>query len=100
MDEAVQATQAVIDQTRKVKQGLLQQLLTRGIGHTRFKQTEIGEIPVEWEALTANELLKKGYLKVIQDGKITAPSTPETHEFGSQGVPFIAASNVMEEGDN
>jgi type I restriction enzyme S subunit len=49
VDEAIQATQAVIDQTRKVKQGLLQQLLTRGIGHTRFKQTEIGEIPEEWE---------------------------------------------------
>ncbi|TFH42365.1 MAG: restriction endonuclease subunit S, partial [ANME-2 cluster archaeon] len=49
VDDAIQATQAVIDQTRTVKQGLLQQLLTRGIGHTRFKQTEIGEIPEEWD---------------------------------------------------
>jgi len=49
VDDAIQATQAVIDQTRKVKQGLQQQLLTRGIGHTRFKQTEIGEIPDEWD---------------------------------------------------
>lgn len=48
VDEAIQGTQAVIDQTRKVKQGLLQRLLTRGIGHTRFKQTEIGEIPESW----------------------------------------------------
>ena len=38
----------MIDQTQKVKQGLLQELLTRGIGHTEFKKTEIGEIPVEW----------------------------------------------------
>jgi len=30
VDEAIASTQAVIDQTRKVKQGLLQQLLTRG----------------------------------------------------------------------
>jgi len=49
VDEAIRATQAVIDQTCKVKQGLLQQLLTRGIGHTRFKQTEIGEMPEGWE---------------------------------------------------
>ena len=38
VDEAIQATQAVIEQTRRVKEGLLQDLLTKGIGHTRFKQ--------------------------------------------------------------
>ncbi len=58
VDEAIQATQAVIDQTRKVKQGLLQQLLTRGIGHTRFKQTEIGEIPESWEVVAGKHLFR------------------------------------------
>lgn len=57
VDEAIQATQAVIDQTRKVKQGLLQQLLTRGIGHTRFKQTEIGQIPESWEVVALDDLV-------------------------------------------
>lgn len=56
VDDAIQATQAVIDQTRRVKQGLLQQLLTRGIGHTRFKQTEIGEIPEVWDWLILSEV--------------------------------------------
>lgn len=46
--EAIAATRAVIEQTRKVKQGVLERLLTKGIGHTRFKQTEIGEIPEGW----------------------------------------------------
>ena len=49
VDEAIQATQAVIEQTRRVKEGLLQELLTKGVGHTRFKKTPIGEIPEEWE---------------------------------------------------
>ncbi len=44
VDEAIAATRAVIEQTKKVKQGVLERLLTKGIGHTRFKQTEIGEI--------------------------------------------------------
>jgi type I restriction enzyme S subunit len=57
VDDAIQATQAVIDQTYKVKQGLLQQLLARGIGHTRFKQTEIGEIPEKWEISTISSHL-------------------------------------------
>ena len=56
VDNAIQATQAVIDQTRRVKQGLMQQLLTRGIGHTRFKQTEIGEIPEEWKIHSLEKL--------------------------------------------
>lgn len=58
VDEAIQATQAVIEQTRRVKEGLLQDLLTRGLpGHTRFKQTEIGEIPEGWEVRSVGELL-------------------------------------------
>lgn len=57
VDEAIQATQAVIDQTRRVKEGLLQDLLTRGIGHTRFKPIpnwttgripELTSIPDAW----------------------------------------------------
>ena len=52
VDEAIQATQKVIEQSEKVKQGLLQELLTKGIGHTEFKKTEFGEIPVEWEKMS------------------------------------------------
>ncbi|NMG05875.1 restriction endonuclease subunit S [Brasilonema sp. UFV-L1] len=51
VDEAIASTQAVIDQTRKVKQGLLQQLLTRGIGHTKFKHSAIGKIPESWQVV-------------------------------------------------
>jgi type I restriction enzyme S subunit len=51
VDEAIAKTEALIVQTQKVKQGLLQTLLTKGIGHTKFKQTEIGEIPASWEAV-------------------------------------------------
>ncbi|MBU2487205.1 MAG: restriction endonuclease subunit S [Alphaproteobacteria bacterium] len=50
VDEAIAATRAVIEQTRKVKQGVLERLLTKGIGYTRFKQTEIGEIPEGWQS--------------------------------------------------
>ena len=50
VDDAIEKTQAVIDQVQVVKKGLMQELLTRGIPgrHTRFKKTEIGEIPEEW----------------------------------------------------
>jgi len=52
IDESIQITQKVIDQTQTVKKGLLQELLTKGIEHSEFKKTEIGEIPVEWEVVS------------------------------------------------
>lgn len=48
VDAAIAATEAVIAQTRRVKQGLLTDLLTKGIGHTKFKQTDLGQIPESW----------------------------------------------------
>ncbi len=48
VDEKIQKTDEIIFTTEKLKRGLMQQLFTRGIGHTKFKKTKIGEIPTEW----------------------------------------------------
>lgn len=58
VDEAIEKTEAIIEQTEKVKKGLMQQLLTKGIGHTKFKKTEIGEIPEGWESKRVGDLVK------------------------------------------
>ena len=68
VDDAIQATQAVIDQTRMVKQGLMQQLLTRGIGHTQFKQTEIGEIPEGWAIVKLGDVANESKERFIPNG--------------------------------
>jgi type I restriction enzyme S subunit len=57
--KAIEKTEAIIAQTETVKKGLMQQLLTKGIGQIRFKQTEIGKIPEEWEVRTLGELTNK-----------------------------------------
>ena len=51
VDEAIEKTQAVIGQVQVVKRGMLQELLTKGLPgrHERFKKTDIGEIPAEWQ---------------------------------------------------
>ncbi|MBE2908676.1 hypothetical protein HPK01_11235 [Anoxybacillus flavithermus] len=59
VDEAIEKTKAIIEQTEKVKKGLMQQLLTKGIGHTKFKKTEIGEIPEEWEVVKINDIFER-----------------------------------------
>lgn len=58
VDAAIEKTEQVIAKTEEVKKGLMQQLLTKGIGHTEFKQTEIGEIPIEWDIMNLGKLVK------------------------------------------
>ncbi|MDO3678556.1 restriction endonuclease subunit S [Paenibacillus ehimensis] len=57
VDNAISKTEAIIEQTEKVKKGLMQQLLSKGIGHTKLKNTEIGEIPEEWEIIALNRII-------------------------------------------
>ncbi|KPV63893.1 MAG: Type-1 restriction enzyme MjaXIP specificity protein [Candidatus Bathyarchaeota archaeon BA2] len=48
VDEAIQKTKEIIAKAERLKRGLMQELLTKGIGHKEFKDSEIGKIPKEW----------------------------------------------------
>lgn len=77
VDNAISKTEAIIKQTEKVKKGLMQQLLTKGIGHTKFKKTEIGEIPEEWGVQRINQLAKvKGGKRIPKGMSLTDEATP------------------------
>jgi type I restriction enzyme S subunit len=91
VDEAIAATQAVIDQTRKVKQGVLQQLLTKGIGHNRFKHTKIGEIPESWDVTKLVDLLAP-----VPTPMRSGPfgSALKKAELVSSGIPFLGIDNI------
>ena len=58
-DGAIQKVNEQITLTEQLKNGLMQKLLTRGIGHTRFRETEIGEIPEDWSSLELNEVAQR-----------------------------------------
>ena len=81
VDDAIEKTRAVIDQIQVAKRGLMQELITRGLPgrHTRFKQTEIGEIPDAWGFLPLGQLIKKG-----PDNGLYRPQS----EYG-EGVPIV-----------
>ena len=65
VDDHISETEALIEKTKVLKQGLMQQLLTKGIGHTEFKDTEIGRIPVEREVKRLENITKIKNLNVI-----------------------------------
>lgn len=91
VDEAIEKTQAVIDQVQVVKKGLMQELLTRGIPgrHTRFKQTEIGEIPEEWIVGQVSDL-----------GAVVTGQTPKTKEahYWNGPHPFVTPGDLSDDG--
>jgi type I restriction enzyme S subunit len=49
-------TDQIIQKTEVLKQGMMQELLTKGIGHRKFKKTKIGEIPEEWKILQMRDI--------------------------------------------
>ena len=85
VDDAIEKTQSVIDQVQVVKRGLMQELLTRGFPgrHTRFKQTEIGEIPEEWEVVKISDVARR-----VTDG------THKTPKYVDHGIPFLSVNNL------
>lgn len=79
VDEHIRETEELIEKTKTLKQGMMQRLLTRGIRHTEFKETEIGRIPAKWEVLPAGELFENISLKNFPEERILTV----TQEFGA-----------------
>ncbi|WP_020007164.1 restriction endonuclease subunit S [Salinicoccus albus] len=81
VDEMIDKTEVILTQTEKVKKGLIQKLLTKGIDHTKFKQTEIGYIPEEWEVKQFSECINVNPTYRLKKG---------------ENVPFVEMAAVQE----
>ena len=72
VDALIESTQEVIAKTERLKKSLMQKLLTKGIGHTEFREVKsmLGKyerIPKEWEIKKLDEI-----------GKIISGGTPDS----------------------
>lgn len=71
VDAQIDDTDKLIEKTKELKKGLMQRLLTKGIGHSEFKKSEVGEIPVEWDIVDLSEICdinpKKRLLEMDDD---------------------------------
>ncbi|MCX7099466.1 MAG: restriction endonuclease subunit S [Methylococcales bacterium] len=95
LDEAIDAAEAMLAKQEKMKQGLLQDLLTRGVDdngqlrphyHERpdlYQQTELGWIPRFWSINLLDEFAVK-----IQDGTHFSPKTGGGHYL------YITSKNI------
>jgi type I restriction enzyme S subunit len=94
VDRAIEQTEALIAKQQRIKTGLMQDLLTRGIdekGNLRseqthkFKDSPLGRIPVEWEVKPI-----ESKLQCIIDYRGRTPFKTDS------GIPLITAKNVRE----
>lgn len=61
VDDVIEKTQAQINKLKDLKTGMMQELLTRGVGvdgkpHTEFKDSPVGRIPKGWDVVQISEL--------------------------------------------
>ena len=84
VDDVIEKTRAQIDKLKDLKTGMMQELLTKGVGHTDFKNSPVGRIPAAWEIARLGDIvLPKG----IQTGPFG--SQLHSHEYIEWGVPVI-----------
>jgi type I restriction enzyme S subunit len=82
VDQAILKVDEAKEKAQKLKKGLMQELLTKGIGHKEFKDTEIGRIPKTWK------VMRLGDAATVRYG-LGQPPALETN-----GIPMIRATNV------
>jgi len=56
IQDTIEKNDCVINATEILKKGLLNELLTKGIGHKKFKLSELGEIPKEWNVIKIEDI--------------------------------------------
>lgn len=95
VDDVIEKTRAQIDKLKDLKTGMMQELLTRGIGsggfpHTEFKDSPVGRIPAGWHDSTLKELCTV----------ITKGTTPTTYgnSYTESGINFIKVECISRDG--
>ena len=91
VDDAIEKTRAVIEQVQVVKRGLMQELLTRGLPgqHTRFKVTEIGEMPIDWNTKSVGDVFE------VLD-RMRKPLNKSQREMMKGLYPYYGANGVVD----
>lgn len=87
VDSQIDDTEKLIEKSKELKKGLIQKLLTKGIGHSEFKKTEVGEIPVSWEVKRLDSLCE------LIDGDRSS-NYPSGNDIVDHGIIFLSTSNI------
>ncbi len=97
-DKAIEKTDAIIEKYRRIKQGLMQDLLTKGIDEKgqirseethKFKDSPLGRLPEEWEVVRLGEIIS------VYDKK-RIPLDSEFRLTIKGNIPYCGATGVID----
>ena len=88
VDEVIEATQKQIDKLQDLKKATMNELLTKGIGHTEFKDSELGRIPKSWEVKKLDDVTIRG------SGHTPDKKIPNYWNGGIKWVSLADSSNL------
>lgn len=86
IDTAIQKTNELVISSQRLKKGLMQSLLTKGIGHKKFEETEIGKIPAGWEIKKVMDLFE------VETG--TTPATRNAEYWENGTVTWLTPTDL------
>ncbi len=92
VDGVIEKTRAQIDKLKDLKTGMTQELMTKGIGHTDFKDSPVGRVPVSWEVASISEIQAKEKYSCV--GGPFGSDLTSKHYVEKAGVPVIRGSNL------
>jgi type I restriction enzyme S subunit len=87
VDNAIEKTDKIIEKYKRIKQGLIQDLLTKGIDENgqirseqthKFKDSPLGRIPAEWKVVGLGE---KMVSDLVTDGSHFSPGSLDDSEY-------------------
>ena len=81
VDEVIENTQRQIDKLQDLKKATINELLTKGIGHTEFKDSELGKIPMNWTVTKLEEFCTQVNEKYYGDKQIPVLSVTKYSGF-------------------
>jgi type I restriction enzyme S subunit len=84
VDSAIGLVDRVIWKTERLKKGLMQELLTKGIEHKEYKDTQIGKTPKTWQIVKLGEILAD-----VKYG------TSMKANSNGQGLPVLGIPNIL-----
>jgi len=96
VDKLIEKTDEVIEETKELKKGLMQELLTKGIGHNEFKEVKVGpkiyKIPINWTINNLNP--NKGLTKKVTDGSHHSPTQSDDGQFHYATVTNLSPDGI------
>lgn len=87
VDDKIEVIDQQITETQKLKKGLMQRLLTKGIGHTEFENSALGEIPKCWEVVKLEKVAK------IERGKFQHRPRNDPKFYGGK-YPYVQTGDI------